>query len=226
MSFHSLHQPPAHLPNFKDESSTYCSFLAFIIPFGKTICKALLQLTTSTKKKYSKVIPNAFFFSHRHEKCFVFLKGFDYPPKLCERLYWGFSRSLAVDSHTKSARVQATGETWKMKDSQVNPPPQQFFSMRRLLLRSSEGGICVSLPREWCLRQGLGQLAEIDMWVFQDVLLIFPTDKRKKPSEFKRGLLSAVMMMELSKKLRNAMEDAKKAAKGFQRRLTRDKRAR
>lgn len=110
-----------------------------------------------------------------------------------------------------------------MKKSKIHPQSRLFLN-RRMRLHSSGDSLAVNLPERWCVSHGLDESTEIEMIVFPDVLLVLPTYKHGKPSQFKDKLVSVVMMMQLNKKLRDAIKDATKAIKKFRRKLTRDKR--
>jgi len=90
-----------------------------------------------------------------------------------------------------------------MKKSKTTPLPQQFSSTRRRLLRSTDGAIYVSLPEEWCLRQGLDELVEFDITLFQDVHAY------------------AVMIFELAKRFEDVVEEMRRAIKKSKRMRTR-----
>ena len=65
---------------------------------------------------------------------------------------------------------------------------------------------CVYPPEKSCLRQGLDQLVEVDMALFQDVHAY------------------AVMMLDLTKRFGDVVEEMRRAVKKHKRRRTRRKR--
>jgi len=100
-----------------------------------------------------------------------------------------------------------------MKKSKINPQFQPFFNIRTRLWRSSGGSLGVNLPEQWCSRHGIGHLAEIEMCIFQDALLLFPLGTYEKLSDFASRLPSTVMMMTLREELKNAVKDVEQAFK-------------
>jgi len=107
-----------------------------------------------------------------------------------------------------------------MKKSKNRALPPPFLNIR-VRLRSSGDTLTVKLPTSWCVDHGLGESTEIQMFVFQDMVLLFPMDNNK-PSMFANRFLGATVMMELWERLK----DAEQTTKGHNRPLTRDKRRR